>query len=191
MTSLLKVWNSSENFWVANPMMLSVNIFKQVYDKDKSKNKKSSSKLMWAIALLVDPNEANPWKNVGIHDKYKLIAEDFLEDKDFNWEHNEIQDLIEEYKERCLTIAEKQLIRFEKKLVQRGDFIDKTDYSLDTYDDNGRVIKGTADQLDKMMVATSKIYDQLESIKAKILKENSEGSLRGGAAESASESGEL
>ena len=192
MTTLIKAWNADENYWVLNPMMKTIKVFKTLYEKDKSKDKSKSSNLMWAIALLVDPNDANPWKNVGISDKLKLIAEDYLGDPKFNWDHPEIVEFIDEYTDRCLTVAEKQLIRFEKKLVQRADFIDSTTYSMDTYDEQtGKVNKGTADQLDKMMVATGKIYDQLADIKAKIQKESAEGTLRGGAAESASENGEL
>jgi len=191
METLSKVWNTNENYWILNPMMVGMPIFSNLYKKDKSKDKTDSSSLMWAIACFVDPNKGNTYRNVSIEDKKALINEAILHDSKFNWEHPEILEFIDTYTDLCLTIAEKQLIRFEKKLIQRGDFIDKTDYSLDSYDESNRTIKGTADQLDKMMVATGKIYDQLEDIKAKITKESAEGTLRGGATESASESGEL
>ena len=49
--------------------------------------------------------------------------------------------------------------------------------------------KGTADQLDKMMVNTVKIYQQLEQVKEMLDKESIEGHGKGGAIESASEQG--
>ena len=196
MTTLAVTWNPNENFWSLHPTMLTVKSFKAFHDKDKTKGKAESSKIMWAIALLIDPNEQNTWRNVGITDKLNLIAEDHIGDKDFNWEHPEILELREEYENRCLTIAEKQLIRLEKKMTQREEFISKTPYSLDYYEENpktGKVttVKGTATQLDKMVIDSGKIYDQLEAIKDKIAKETNSGALRGGAEESASEKGEI
>lgn len=192
MTTLVKIWNTDENYWVLHPIMKTIKVFRQFYEKDKSKDKKESSKIMWAIALLLDPNDANPWRNSNILDRDILIREEFLENPKFNWDHPEIEELKEAYKEFCLTIAEKELIAFEKKLNQRGRFIDNTDYSMDSYsEDTGRVTKGTADQLDKMMLNTSKIFEQYTEIKNNLIKEQSEGTLRGGAEESASEKGEL
>lgn len=195
MVSMVKVWNTNENYWVLNPMMLTIKAFKDLYDSDKSKGKADSSKLMWAIVLLIDPNEANPWRTTSYSDRGKLIKEDYLRMPKFNWDIPEIVSLIDVYKDKCLTIAEKELLKYEKKLTQRGDFIDKTDYSLDYYeeDEKGKVKlkRGTADQLDKMMLNTSKIYEELSEIKANLLKEATEGTLRGGAEESASEKGEL
>lgn len=191
MTSLVKIWNTDENYWILHPIMKTIKVFRDFHDKDKSKDKKSSSKIMWAIALLIDPNEANPWRTVSLLDRENLVATDFLEDPKFNWEHPEIENLKACYKEKCLTIAEKELIAFEKKLVQRGKFIDDTDYTMDSYGENNKMIKGTADQLDKMMLNTSKIFEQYEEIKISLIKEQSEGTLRGGAEESASEKGEL
>jgi hypothetical protein len=189
--SITRHWNTNENYWITNPAMRTIKLFEDVYQKDKSSKKAQSSKLMWAIALCCDPHDSNPWKNTVEKEKRKLIAEDFLKDKKFNWEHKEIVELIEEYQNRVLTIAQKELVRYEKKLVERGDFISKTPYSMDSVDDKGRVIKGTADQLDKMVVNSGKVFEQLLNIKEKLIKESTEGTLRGGAAESAGETGQF
>lgn len=189
--TITKIWNTDENYWILNPIMKTFKVFNDFYLSDKSKNKEQSSKIMWAIALYVDPSEYNPWRTTSDSDKKELIATDYLNNKNFNWEDPIYSQLIDTYIERCLTLAEKELVRFEKKLSQRGDFIDKTKYTLDEYDeDSGKVKKGTADQLDKMMVNTIKIYEQLDLIKAMFNKE-SEGHLKGGSKESASEQGIL
>ena len=89
-------------------------------------------------------------------------------------------------------IGERELVELENKVTDRARFIKGTKYSLDFFDEEtGKPKKGTADQLDKMLLNTSKIYDQFEVIRSKISKETSKGHLRGGATESASETGEI
>jgi len=193
MTTIVKNFNPDLNFWDLNPSFKTIKLFNTLFEEDKSKKKDNSSQLMWAIAYLIDPNEANPWKNISEEDKKLLIADEYLENKKFNW--IEVQHLIDEYEERCLTIAEKELVRFERKLVDRGNFINTTRYSLDEYEEssNGKVklVKGTADQLDKMMLNTTKLSEQLSLIKDMLKQEQSQGSLRAGASKSASESGKI
>lgn len=132
MISIVKSWLINENYWTLHPMMQEFGIFKEVYNKDKSKGKKDSSKLMWGIVMFVDPHENNLLRNLTFHHKKKIINDDWFS-SDFNWDHPEIVEMINTYTDFCLTLPEKELIRYEKKLVQRGEFIDKTDYSLDSY----------------------------------------------------------
>lgn len=189
--SISKVWNTDENYWLMNPIMKTIKVFREFFEQDKSKNKDKSSKIMWAIALYKDPNDYNPWRNTSDIDKKILIAEDYLLDKKFNWEDHFIESLIDAYENFCLTIGEKELVRYELKLSDRGNFLHKTHYSLDEYDEEtGKVNKGTADQLDKMMVNTVKIYEQYDLIKGMLTKEQS-GQTRGGSKESAAETGKI
>lgn len=191
MVNLVKTWLIRENYWTLHPMVQEFSAFKKLYNKDKSKGKTESSKLMWGIAMLIDPHEDNKLRTQSLARKKELINEDWFDSK-FNWDHPEIVELIETYKDFCLTIAEKELVRYEKKLTQRGEFIDGTNYTLDDYsDEKGRVVKGTAAQLDKMMVDSGKIFDELIKIKEKIQKEDLEGQLKGGAIESAADRGEI
>jgi hypothetical protein len=188
MVSIVKNFNTDLNFWEANPIFKTIKEFKEIFDKDKSRKKEDSSQLMWAIALFVDPNPANNWRNLTEKEKKELINSDFH--PDINWEDHNIRELIEIYENRCLTIAEKELVRFERKLVDRGNFIDRTTYTLDNYDpESNKLIKGTAEQLDKMMLNTSKLNEQYRLIKDALAQEANEGELRAGAKESATEKG--
>lgn len=195
MESLIKSWNTDLNFWELNPLMKTIGEFKDLFNNDKSKNKVDSSKVMWAIALLIDPNENNVWRNVTEDEKKLLIKEDFLEDKKFFWEDPFIVKLIEKYIHHCLTHSEKELLIYEEKLIQRAKFIKETDFTLDYYAENDKgtisLKRGTADQLDKMLLNTKKIFDQVKETKAMIKLEADQGNLKGGAQESASEKGEL
>jgi len=188
---MVKIWNPKENYWGLHPMMQNMRPFKAFYLKDKSKSKKESSKIMWAVAMFVDPNKDNAYKHMDSKTKKELIAEDHLNDKDFSWEHPEIVELCEGYREHCLTILEKEMVDFEEKLTQRGRFLKKVNYTMDTYDDRGKIEKGTADQLDKMMLNTGKLVAEMENINEKLAKAELDGQLKGGATESAAESGLL
>jgi hypothetical protein len=188
MDSITRNWNTDENYWLLNPVMKTIKVFNELYKKDKSKGKAQSSKLMWAIALYADTNEENPWRNLPEKEKKDLIAADYLNDSDFNWEHPDIVEFISTYEKYCLSVAERHLKDLKNKALERGAFIKKVPYSLDSYED-GKVLKGTASQLDTMIVNSIKLFQQLEAIEAQIYKENAEGVGRGGATESASEKG--
>ena len=176
MTSLSRNWNTDENYWSLHPQMKTIKAFRDLYERDKKKGKNESSTMMWAIALLVDPHEQNPWRNTNPLDRAKLIAEDYIGDEEFPWEDDDIQLLIETYKEHSISVAERALLQIEKKIADRAKFLDSTSYSMDTYnDETGKIEKGTADQLDKMMVNTVKIYEQMDKVKDMMDKESVEG----------------
>lgn len=192
-TSISRLWNINENYWTLHPQIRTIKLFGNLFDNDKSKGKTESSKLMWAVALYSDPHEQNAWKNINYIDRQTLIATDFLKNSKFNWEDENIKALLTCYEEHCLTIGEKELMRLEEKLTQRGDFLKETKYTLDEYEEKDGKIKlkkGTAEQLDKMMVNTTKIYEQLDIIKTMMSKEAS-GANKGGSKQSASEKKQL
>lgn len=193
MTSITRTFNTDENFWETNASFLTVSKFEHFYNLDKSKGKKKSSQIMWAIAFLIDPHQDNIWKNLNEHDKKMLIVEDYLKDKKFKW--SEYQDIIDEYYNRALTLAEKDFYELQEKMTERKEFIKNTPYSLDAIeeiDGRMRTVKGTAAQLDKMVVDTAKLYEQLELVKQKLEKEAAQdGETKGGMQESATEQGIL
>jgi len=193
MTSITRNFNTDDNFWEINPAFKTIKVFKEFFDEDTSRKSKKSSQVMWAIAFLLDPHPDNPWKNLSSDDKKFLITDEYLTDKKFKWEDHE--HLIEEYYNRVLTLAEKDFYEIQEKMHERKEFIKNTPYSLDTLEEiDGRVrsVKGTAAQLDKMVVDTAKLYEQLELVKQKLEKEKAvDGETKGGMQESATEKGLL
>lgn len=187
MDTLVKTLDISINFWVAHPNFLSIKMFKEFHDKDKKKKKEHSSRIMWAIVLLVDLHPENTWRNKPEEEKKPVLAEDIIGDKDFDWDS--VQHLTDEYIDRCTSIPKKELRNFIQKIHNRQQFIDKTDFSLDSYDENGKIIKGTADQLDKMMVNTSKVWAVYDDLASKFAESEEDGAARGGRSESISEQG--
>jgi hypothetical protein len=187
MDTLLKILDTSVNFWVAHPNFLSIRLFKEFYDQDTTKKKDYSSNVMWAIALLVDLHPENTWRNKPETEKKPILAEDVIGDKDFKWE--DVEDLINEYLDRCTSIPKKELRNFYNKIHDRQKFIDKTPFTLDDYNGEGKLVKGTAAQLDAMMVNTSKVWAVYDDLIVKFQESEEDGQARGGRTESASEAG--
>ena len=187
MSTFLKCLDTELNFWDVNPNFKSIDEFKHLWRTDKTPKKIRSSRIMWAIALCYDKHIENTWRNEDDEDKLPLLAKDVIGEEDFNWDN--IEDLMYIYQQRVLTKPERDLVQFEAKMRERQKFIDRTEYTLDSYDENGKPIKGTAAQLDKMLVDSDKIYKRHEELKALYERSEEEGHVRGGREESASEAG--
>lgn len=180
METILKTWNIKASFWECNPILLTVGAFKKLYDSDKSKNKNKSSKVMWSVALCTDMHQDNIWKTYKLAEKQALIKEDYLEDKNFDWEHETIIELIETYTSFCMTKLEKDLVSWENKLEQRSTFLNDEPYTMDN-----------AKELDVVFLNSEKISIMISNIREKISEESDKGQMKGGATESLSEQGEI
>lgn len=195
MTSITRNFNTDDNFWETNPAFKTIAVFNNFYKEDKTKKKVKSSQIMWAIAFLLDPHQDNPWKNLSNNDKKLLIIDDYLNDKKFEWDKYDI--LVDEYYKRVLTSVERDFFELVEKMNERKEFIKVTPYTLDTFEFNEasgktRKVSGNAMSLDKMIVDTAKLYEQLELIKQKLAKEKQiDGETKAGMQESATEKGLL
>lgn len=174
--ALLNSFDTDVNIWEAEPQLKIPKVFAELYASDKSKGKAHSSKIMWAIALLVDNSEANKFRNLRENDRKTLIASDFLKDEEFNFD--EYQELMDMYIELNMSKLEKELRQQELKLEERARFINDTAYNLET-----------GDKLDKFLLNTGKLYDQIKELKDKIKSDSDGGNTKGGMLESASERG--
>ena len=151
--SIINSFNINANFWSNNPQLIT--IFNDVYEKDTSKQKERSSKIMWAIALLVDPNENNSYRNMIYEDKLELLAENYIKEKNFSWV--KYDDIIEKYKKYVLTKTEYALHVMERKLEERLKLLNDTKITLDN-----------ADLLDKLQLNMTKI--KILMLKQKVIK---------------------
>lgn len=133
-------------------------MFNDFYEKDTSKNKERSSKIMWAIALLVDPNDNNSFRNLLHDDKLKMIADNYIKEKNFSWVTYD--DIIERYKKYVLSKHEYTLYVMEKKLEERLKLLNDTMLTLEN-----------ADLLDKLQLNMVKIKTEIKNL-AKLLKED-------------------
>lgn len=162
--SIINSFNSTANFWKNNPQLIIM--FKQFYDKDTTTDKERSSKIMWAIALLVDPNDNNSFRNMKYDDKLEIIKQNYLNEKNFSWV--KYADIIEEYKANVLTKSELALHVMERKLEERIKLINDTPLTLDN-----------AELLDKIQLNMTKIKKEIKDFERLIKDEDSSITTKG------------
>jgi hypothetical protein len=156
-----------QNFWKHYPELIFAPTMAELYNSDKTKNKSYSSKIMWAIHMCESPNS----KFYNRPNKYTEIAEKFIKDSNFLWEDN--QELLSSYKDSALTDAERaltdwnELMNFRKTHI-RQLYVDAIDGDVD-YDEEGNETKVLNTKqlldLDKMLAATPKLFEDYKKIK--------------------------
>tara|TARA_E500000305_G_scaffold110565_1_gene118946 strand:+ start:2204 stop:2725 length:522 start_codon:yes stop_codon:yes gene_type:complete len=170
---ILNGFDIEANFWKLNPQLRIPLPFAAIYKQDKSKSKSKSSQVMWAIALLVDPD--SKFSNISYNNRQSMIAKDYLKDEKFNW--SGYKEAIVFYERSLISPAKRQLMVWEKKMDEKTLYLDTL-----TYEDNADTIEG-------LLKTNVKLFEDYERLLKLVDKENNEGSTKGGAEESASEKG--
>ena len=128
---------------------------------------------MWAIALLVDPD--SKFANISFLTRRDIISKDFLKDVKFDWE--ECVEAMHFYESTLVTPAKRQLLIWNKKMDQKGIYLDTL-----TYEENADTIEG-------LLKTNVKLFEDYERLLKLVDKETKEGATKGGAEESAAEKG--
>lgn len=192
--STVELFTPDSNFWELNQQFKIANPFKKIYEKDKSKNKKESSLLMWFVALCYDLESR--YYNLESDEKHNLIGEDFCNSSKYYYDNKDLlDDLIEAFCQLQDTPAQRNLRDWNDAILKRARFLKETDWSLDDYveDSNGKWItkKGTASQLEMIHKNTRAIYLDYYRILEDLDKEKSQGTAKGGAVSSLGDSGQI
>jgi hypothetical protein len=145
----------TNNFWVEYQELSMAPGLDKFYIKDKSKNKTESSQIMWAIDLCENLDS----KYYNNPNKYKLISKIYLKDEKFKWEA--YKDLIEFYKECCLTDAERAMTIWNDTMRLRNISLKEMYQDAFNIKDTDELVK-----LDKMLAATPKMFDDYKKIRA-------------------------
>lgn len=175
--NIKKEFSPSENFWDLNPHLIYVKPFSLLYNRDSSKNKEESSKDMWCILWMSEPDE-------DVNKYYRLPTPDRLEicleyNSGFNIEDPEIIDCIAAYPEICLTAVERAYKMEKDQLVRRAEFLSGVEYTLDALRD-----------LDYAKGMTYKIYKDFDRIEQEYFaSKKSETRIYGGRKQSPREKG--
>ena len=170
---ILNNFEIGEDFWNLNPQLRVAEGFSKLYNKDTSKGKRKSGRIMWGVALLVDPS--SKFSNLPYKDRKKMICEDFIKTPSFKWENYKEQ--ITYYENMLLTPAQRQINIWNRKMDEKTEYLDSL-----TYEENSETIE-------KLLVSNAKLYVELERISKQLEKEESDGYTKGGAEESMVEKG--
>jgi hypothetical protein len=171
MRNIAESYSQKSNFWEDNPQFQLVNPFKRLYKGDKSRGKKDSSDLMWAIALIHHPKSDLYY----VDGKELIIARDMLgikdSDVDHFWERN--RELVDFFVDMSLTQTEKSLMSWEKRMKQRDVFLSEQIYTFGWVDAEGNEYKDNTKSFDDMQSKTAKFYEEYFKIRKELMEEES------------------
>jgi len=166
-TYITKDYSDKENFWEINPHMVYVEPFATLYSQDKSKKKEQSSKDMWCVLWMTDPDEQ-------VNKYYRIQKPERLEVcKVFNPAFDEtnflIQECMDKYDYLCLSADERAYKLQKDQLIEITQFLSQQVISFDN-------IKDIIDLKAKL----PKIYLDFEKAEKMFIKFKAEQRIMGG-----------
>jgi hypothetical protein len=172
MRGILNNFNTTANFWDVNPQLRIA--FNDFFDKDKSKNKQDSSRVMWYVGLIHDPD--SKFKNLPLQERTSTIQGNLKIDLKL-YDKLTIDDLTNRYIDLVTTPAQRQLIQWNRIMDDKTQLLKSLKYDIANWE-----------TIEKMLTGNTKMYGELERIQDMLSKEGEEGITRGNTMESASES---
>jgi len=161
------------NYWEVHPNLYKITGFNSLYKNDKSKNKTSSSNVMWALEMLCSNDSKNIMKNMTRSEREAELLDNYINDE----EMSQVLELEKQFVEHNLSYLAKRYRFYQGLLEQREDYMASLNYEKH------------ASQLDDMLVRTPKIWGEFMKIKKELEAEELTGHVQGGREESASEKG--
>jgi hypothetical protein len=152
--------DTNSNFWKSYPELKFVPGLGDLYDQDKSKNKLKSSKIMWAIYMCEMPDS----KLYNRPDKYDEVETRFMKGEGFKWVNN--QHLIESFRASSLSDAERALTDWNDLMNLRRTNLRRLYTELIVDKDVEDIDTKSLKELDAMLAATPKLFDDYKKVKA-------------------------
>lgn len=146
--------NHDNNFWEINSDLLAIKELNTLYQKDTTKQKSTSSNLMWAIYYAYNPES----KFYALPNKLEMLEKNFIKDSKFKWAaYKEIVDI---YCNVVLTDAERALLNWSEIMVMRDKSIKELYVAALSANNTDELVK-----LDKMLANTPKLFEDYKKIK--------------------------
>jgi hypothetical protein len=181
------------NFWELNPQFKIYPPFHLLYEKDKSKDKDFSSRQMWTIFFMCDPDENdNIFYRIAYGERKKTLSETFV--KDLDWDDANFVKCLEAYPLECMTAVQRAYAEEKNQLQKRAKLISDTELTLDTttfLEGKVIVIKGTATQINMLQKDSLSIYQKYQKIEEEFIKDKQSVRAKGGSKLTKSEKGDL
>jgi hypothetical protein len=172
-----KDFRPNENFWELNPHLIYVKPFSKKYNADPHPDKIQSSKDMWCIVWMIEPDEdENKYYRLSESERLDVCLE-FNPAFDVN---NEItEDCMKSYPDLCLTVEAQSYKIAKDFLVKRNEFLKTADYNFDTMN-----------SLENAVAKTPKILEDFAKVEREYLQsKNKDSRVRGGRQPTAREKG--
>lgn len=180
LVSLNKEYQPGANFWELNPQLILMPPFAGLYIQDNSKDKEYSSKQMWCIFFMKEPDEdANKFFRFGEEKVKEMLTETWFQDADW-WDNEMFKQCADAYPNMCLNAVERSFYSKKKMLEKLANFLEHADFD--------------EDNVAKFVSAHSKIpkiYEEYEKIEEKFMKSKTSGRVKGGRQQTKAELGEV
>lgn len=167
MANIAESYSPKNNFWEYFPQFTAAEPFSKLWRSDKSPEKRISSTKMWAIALAFDPTS----EIFNLPGKLDKIKDSFRKNEKVDVSWDELEEIKQEFIESRLQQTKRSLIAWNERMWERDEFLKQQKYSLDYYSDEGKLMRGNAEQLDRMAANTSKLYDEFFKIEKALSEE--------------------
>lgn len=188
-----RILDQATNFWENNPQFKIYSPFSLLYEKDKSKNKEFSSRQMWTIFFMCDPDEDdNIFYRITSNERKVMLSETFV--KDLDWDDPTFVKCLESYPIECMTAVQRAYAEEKNQLQKRAKLISDTELTLDSTEflgDKVIVVKGTATQINMLQKDSLSIYQKYQKIEEEFIKEKQSLRAKGGSKLTKSEKGDL
>lgn len=169
-----------QNFWKLYPTWKTPKKLRSMFDSDKSKDKKDSSMIMWAIVHMFDKTINNPYKLMDSEERVATINDDILDNAKFNW--TKYEEEVDEVKKLMTTELERNRDNLIIYLENRRKFIEEQQKELDF---------SLISDIDKTIKANKDLLQELDRLNDAIELSDESGVTKGGKIESLNETGML
>jgi hypothetical protein len=164
-----KEYVDGANFWELNPQLLLIPPFSRLYDKDTTKDKSISSKQMWCVFFLREPDEQlNKFFRFEEREAIEMLEETYFPDADW-WDSELFRECLLAYENYCLDAVARAFLIEKDSLKKRAILFRDTEYTLDTMA-----------SLDTARSKTLKIYEAYENLEKKFLQKKQGQRVKGG-----------
>ena len=171
MNRLIKInksYDFDKTFWELNPSMIYMKPFSTLYNDDETKDKQISSKQMWYVVFMEDPDEEeNKFYRIPEKDRSEMLKETMLDG--INVETDLINECRFQYPSLCLDSIERTLKEQKEHLLRRSKSLTELPYTLDTMKD-----------IDNAYSRNLKIYEDFKRIETLFNQSKKEQTARGG-----------
>lgn len=167
----------SKTFWSCNPQYKGFDVFKDLYEKDHTANRKDSSMDCWAAALFCSIN--SECINLEEGDRMDFIDASIYGKALFRKRIETIRKLVEVINKLEETPAARQLKLWNRIMDEKNQYMSELSY------------KTHHKALEDMMLSNGKLMAEYERICSILAKEEASERTRGGSKESLQESGML
>lgn len=170
----MQLFSLRKNIVYTDPKALLIKQFKDVWDKDKSKDKKLASKELAYIYFIQDWGSA--YANYSEDEKHDILKFDLELPEDWEPDHV-VKTALKKYDELQQTPSMKYAKSVNKAFWDMLAYFDKIDW--DERDNRGQAVYKHS-EVSKVMGESGKLMDSIKKLDDMVRKEKSEGRIKGG-----------